>query len=92
MVCGGFACSKNCLCALNLLYTVRRGGLRGTAFGGQGCPAGLGESPAVCVWGVPLPPGWDPLPPREGSGGTAGGGRRALGWVTAPGQHLLLFR
>lgn len=22
MVCGGFACSKNCLCALNLLYTV----------------------------------------------------------------------
>lgn len=27
MVCGGFACSKNCLCALNLLYTVStRGG------------------------------------------------------------------
>lgn len=22
MVCGGFSCSKNCLCALNLLYTV----------------------------------------------------------------------
>uniref|UniRef100_A0AAA9TX27 Tetraspanin 13 n=1 Tax=Bos taurus TaxID=9913 RepID=A0AAA9TX27_BOVIN len=22
MVCGGFACSKNCLCALNLLYTL----------------------------------------------------------------------
>lgn len=22
MVCGGFACSKNCLCVLNLLYTV----------------------------------------------------------------------
>ncbi|CAH6778002.1 Tspan13 [Phodopus roborovskii] len=21
MVCGGFSCSKNCLCALNLLYT-----------------------------------------------------------------------
>lgn len=26
MVCGGFACSKNCLCALNLLYTVRGSG------------------------------------------------------------------
>lgn len=24
MVCGGFSCSKNCLCALNLLYTVSR--------------------------------------------------------------------
>ena len=22
MVCGGFSCSKNCLCALNLLYTL----------------------------------------------------------------------
>lgn len=34
MVCGGFACSKNCLCALNLLYTVR--GRRGR---GAGCSA-----------------------------------------------------
>ncbi|CAI5788622.1 Hypothetical predicted protein [Podarcis lilfordi] len=23
MVCGGFSCSKNCLCALNLLYTSK---------------------------------------------------------------------
>lgn len=56
----------------------RGGGLRGTGFGGQGCPAGLGESPAVCVWGVPLPPGWAPLPsPRR----ERGHGRRGAACV-----------
>lgn len=49
MVCGGFACSKNCLCALNLLYTVRgrraearrrEGGAR-TALAGSPSPCGF---------------------------------------------------
>lgn len=46
MACGGFACSKNCLCALNLLYTVRA--RRARPARGRGLclvpplPAGLG--------------------------------------------------
>uniref|UniRef100_A0A1Y7VK38 Tetraspanin 13 n=1 Tax=Mus musculus TaxID=10090 RepID=A0A1Y7VK38_MOUSE len=39
MVCGGFSCSKNCLCALNLLYTLRTASSSSLFVGSPGIPS-----------------------------------------------------
>lgn len=90
MACGGFACSKNCLCALNLLYTVRarparRRGLclvpllpplPGLGWAGEVARRG---SPAGCAAGVGAPRRGRRAVAASGSGGRAGRG----GEVTA---------
>uniref|UniRef100_A0A8D0F9L2 Secreted protein n=1 Tax=Strix occidentalis caurina TaxID=311401 RepID=A0A8D0F9L2_STROC len=63
MVCGGFACSRNALCALNVVYVVS-----GAGGAGEG-PSGLGMGPARGN----NPPSWDlglggPVPPPGGFG------------------------
>lgn len=47
MVCGGFACSRNALCALNVVYVVSGGAVRGI-----GDPSALGGGGArPTLWG-----------------------------------------
>lgn len=78
MVCGGFACSKNCLCALNLLYTVRRGAARGASGDGvwrPGLPRGAGGEPCgVCLGGAAAPRLGSAAPPEKGAGARQEGG------------------
>lgn len=58
MVCGGFACSKNCLCALNLLYTVSIPSpfLSPRGFAPAGCSVATSSGPPLPVFSHALRP------------------------------------